>query len=130
MKIVTQHRLLKTIVGLINHHYKKKTFFSISKPSSLPFQTHFFPRTPTPPRAATKHPLLVFSKNPISDIVCATLSHAEEGALDNEKSCEECAVVGIYDDPEASRLYYLILYALHHCGQEGIKIVTVNNNVL
>ncbi|KAI3732245.1 hypothetical protein L1987_63446 [Smallanthus sonchifolius] len=39
------------------------------------------------------------------------------------KPREECGVVGIYGDPEASRLCYLSLHALQHRGQEGAGIV-------
>ncbi|KAL5143368.1 Amidophosphoribosyltransferase, chloroplastic [Glycine soja] len=109
---------------------------SFSKPSSLPFQTHSYsfpttlPTLPTPPRAAVvKTPLIVYSKNPISDIVSSTESRSG-GAWDDEKPREECGVVGIYGDPEASRLCYLALHALQHRGQEGAGIVTVHNNVL
>nr|BAA06023.1 amidophosphoribosyltransferase [Arabidopsis thaliana] len=45
---------------------------------------------------------------------------------DDEKPREECGVVGIYGDPEASRLFYLALHALQHRGQEGAGIVTVS----
>ncbi|CAA0363155.1 unnamed protein product [Arabidopsis thaliana] len=45
---------------------------------------------------------------------------------DDEKPREECGVVGIYGDPEASRLCYLALHALQHRGQEGAGIVTVS----
>ncbi|KAJ6365243.1 hypothetical protein OIU76_030085 [Salix suchowensis] len=47
---------------------------------------------------------------------------------DDDKPREECGVVGIYGDPEASRLCYLALHALQHRGQEGAGIVTVNEN--
>ncbi|GKF12367.1 amidophosphoribosyltransferase, chloroplastic-like protein, partial [Tanacetum coccineum] len=43
---------------------------------------------------------------------------------DDDKPREECGVVGIYGDPEASRLCYLALHALQHRGQEGAGIVT------
>ncbi|GAY66270.1 hypothetical protein CUMW_247420 [Citrus unshiu] len=49
---------------------------------------------------------------------------------DDDKPREECGVVGIYGDPEASRLCYLALHALQHRGQEGAGIVAVNNKVL
>ncbi|KAK2446805.1 amidophosphoribosyltransferase, chloroplastic [Trifolium repens] len=49
---------------------------------------------------------------------------------DDEKPREECGVVGIYGDPEASRLCYLALHALQHRGQEGAGIVAVNNSIL
>ncbi|KAJ7522986.1 hypothetical protein O6H91_18G033700 [Diphasiastrum complanatum] len=37
---------------------------------------------------------------------------------------EECGVVGIFGDDEASKLCYLALHALQHRGQEGAGIVT------
>ncbi|KAL6225586.1 hypothetical protein ACLB2K_004435 [Fragaria x ananassa] len=49
---------------------------------------------------------------------------------DDEKPREECGVVGIYGDPEASRLCYLALHALQHRGQEGAGIVCVHDNLL
>ncbi|KAI6677632.1 hypothetical protein NL676_038428 [Syzygium grande] len=48
----------------------------------------------------------------------------------DDKPREECGVVGIYGDPEASRLCYLALHALQHRGQEGAGIVAVHDNVL
>ncbi len=38
---------------------------------------------------------------------------------------DECGVFGIWNDPEASRLTYLGLYALQHRGQESAGIVTL-----
>jgi amidophosphoribosyltransferase len=38
---------------------------------------------------------------------------------------DECAVVGVWDDDEASRIAYLSLYALQHRGQESSGIVTL-----
>lgn len=38
--------------------------------------------------------------------------------------------MGIYGDPEASRLCYLALHALQHRGQEGAGIVCVQHDVL
>ena len=43
---------------------------------------------------------------------------------------EECGVVAIFGDPEASRLCYLSLHALQHRGQEGAGIVTANEHTL
>ncbi|EPS65109.1 amidophosphoribosyltransferase, partial [Genlisea aurea] len=43
---------------------------------------------------------------------------------DVDKPREECGVMGIYGDPEASRLAYLGLHALQHRGQEGAGIVS------
>ena len=39
---------------------------------------------------------------------------------------EECAVFGIWNHPEASRLSYLGLYALQHRGQEAAGIVSLH----
>ncbi|CAN4110543.1 unnamed protein product [Withania somnifera] len=49
---------------------------------------------------------------------------------DDDKPREECGVVGIYGDPEASRLCYLALHALQHRGQEGAGMVSVHDKVL
>lgn len=49
---------------------------------------------------------------------------------EDDKPHEECGVVGIYGDPEASRLSYLALHALQHRGQEGAGIVAANQNGL
>ncbi|XP_022986493.1 amidophosphoribosyltransferase, chloroplastic-like [Cucurbita maxima] len=62
------------------------------------------------------------AKSPISDFF--------SGDYSDDKPREECGVVGIYGDPEASRLCYLALHALQHRGQEGAGIVSVNENVL
>jgi len=43
---------------------------------------------------------------------------------------EECAVVGVYGQPEASNLVYLGLYALQHRGQEGSGIVSSDGEAL
>lgn len=39
---------------------------------------------------------------------------------------DECAVFGIWNDPEASHMTYLGLFALQHRGQESSGIVTLN----
>ena len=41
---------------------------------------------------------------------------------------EECAVFGIWNHPEASRLSYLGLYALQHRGQEASGIVSLHED--
>jgi amidophosphoribosyltransferase len=41
-----------------------------------------------------------------------------------DKFNEECAVIGIIGDPEASNYCYLGLYAMQHRGQEGAGIVS------
>lgn len=47
-------------------------------------------------------------------------------AWGSDKPREECGVVGIFGDSEASRLCYLALHALQHRGQEGAGIVVCN----
>ncbi|KAK9942793.1 hypothetical protein M0R45_008441 [Rubus argutus] len=76
--------------------------------------------------------LTVYSQNPISDIFSAHKQYPDDSSVDceDEKPREECGVVGIYGDPEASRLCYLALHALQHRGQEGAGIVCVKGNVL
>eukprot|EP00276_Gloeochaete_wittrockiana_P003753 CAMPEP_0184666624 /NCGR_PEP_ID=MMETSP0308-20130426/62763_1 /TAXON_ID=38269 /ORGANISM="Gloeochaete witrockiana, Strain SAG 46.84" /LENGTH=485 /DNA_ID=CAMNT_0027111315 /DNA_START=243 /DNA_END=1700 /DNA_ORIENTATION=- len=44
--------------------------------------------------------------------------------FDEDKPREECGIVGIYGDPEASNLAYLALHSLQHRGQEGAGIVS------
>lgn len=56
-------------------------------------------------------------------------SSVTDGSFD-DKPREECGVVGIFGDPEASRLCYLALHALQHRGQEGAGIVSVESKVL
>ncbi len=43
---------------------------------------------------------------------------------------EECAVMGIYNHPEAANMVYLGLYALQHRGQESSGIVSSNGEAL
>lgn len=40
---------------------------------------------------------------------------------------DKCAVMGVWNNPEASLLNYLGLYALQHRGQEGAGIVSLDN---
>ncbi|CAH9114702.1 unnamed protein product [Cuscuta epithymum] len=77
--------------------------------------------------------------NPISDVISNTETDHTSNQFasyftyddgDNEHLREECGVVGIYGDPEASRLCYLALHALQHRGQEGAGIVAVHDQVL
>nr|GMD04986.1 amidophosphoribosyltransferase, chloroplastic-like [Ipomoea batatas] len=71
------------------------------------------------------------SKNPVSDVRSDETSFASYFDEDRtDRLREECGVVGIYGDPEASRLCYLALHALQHRGQEGAGIVSVHDNVL
>ncbi|OIT22377.1 amidophosphoribosyltransferase, chloroplastic [Nicotiana attenuata] len=67
------------------------------------------------------------SKNPLKDVVSNDYSFASYFD-DDDKPREECGVVGIYGDPEASRLCYLALHSLQHRGQEGAGIVAVQDN--
>ncbi|MBA0733131.1 hypothetical protein Gogos_017170 [Gossypium gossypioides] len=98
---------------------------TLQKPSSFPCKHVLHPQ---------KSQFTTSSKNPISDFFSANKN--EDGLVppfsddDNDKPREECGVVGIFGDPEASRLCYLALHALQHRGQEGAGIVAVNNNVL
>ncbi len=43
---------------------------------------------------------------------------------------EKCAVVGIFDHPEASKLAYFSLHAQQHRGQEAAGISTSNGEKL
>ncbi|KAL9690895.1 hypothetical protein QQ045_011307 [Rhodiola kirilowii] len=75
----------------------------------------------------------IWSQNPISDVIRSDPDgNFADSAYedDDDKPREECGVVGIYGDPEASRLCYLALHALQHRGQEGAGIVSVENRVL
>jgi amidophosphoribosyltransferase len=47
-----------------------------------------------------------------------------------DKFREECAVVGVWNHPEAANMVYLGLYALQHRGQESSGIVSSDGNVL
>ncbi|KAL9682914.1 hypothetical protein QQ045_014726 [Rhodiola kirilowii] len=97
---------------------------TLSKPSVDQFPSISYTRKPA---------FKVLSRNPISDVIRSDpdanfLDSVYEG--DDDKPREECGVVGIYGDPEASRLCYLALHALQHRGQEGAGIVSVENRVL
>ena len=46
--------------------------------------------------------------------------------IPSDKLREECGVVAIYGNPEASKLAYLSLYALQHRGQESAGIAASN----
>ncbi|XP_074302424.1 amidophosphoribosyltransferase, chloroplastic-like [Silene latifolia] len=71
------------------------------------------------------------SQTPISTFSSSSPQIIDQGVddhIDDDKPREECGVVGIYGDPEASRLCYLSLHVLQHRGQEGAGIVTVNDD--
>ncbi|XVE48942.1 hypothetical protein DITRI_Ditri01bG0042600 [Diplodiscus trichospermus] len=99
---------------------------TLPKSSSFPCKPVFHTQTPQ---------FAISSKNPISEFFPANKGDPEDSFVssffdDDDKPREECGVVGIFGDPEASRLCYLALHALQHRGQEGAGIVAVNNNVL
>ncbi|KAM7470843.1 hypothetical protein LguiA_009026 [Lonicera macranthoides] len=103
--------------------------YSLAKPPS-PIPSSIFSKTlpksyPLSHKPTIKKTLFTLTaKNPIADVISGDFG-------DDDKPREECGVVGIYGDPEASRLCYLALHALQHRGQEGAGIVAVNeNNVL
>jgi amidophosphoribosyltransferase len=50
-----------------------------------------------------------------------TMQHEHDAFRDH------CGVVGIYGNPESSKLTYLALYALQHRGQDSAGIVSVDN---
>ncbi len=51
-------------------------------------------------------------------------------AAEDDHFHDECGVVGVQHHPEASRLAYLMLYALQHRGQESVGIVASDSNQL
>lgn len=71
--------------------------------------------------------------NPMADVVDIRRQQSfgdyRDGDYDDVLR-EECGVVGIYGDDEASRLCYLAIHALQHRGQEGAGIVTARSGVL
>ncbi|KAE8719106.1 Amidophosphoribosyltransferase 3 [Hibiscus syriacus] len=115
----------------------KNHSFSLKTPQKNPFS--LLPKTLQKPSSFpcnyinhTQKPYFaISSKNPISDFFSTNKNEGGSAFIDDdEKPREECGVVGIFGDPEASRLCYLALHALQHRGQEGAGIVAVNDNVL
>ncbi|RAL49329.1 unnamed protein product [Cuscuta campestris] len=88
------------------------------------------------PLAAARKPTAMAaaasSKSPKSESTenCFASYFDYDDERSNDHPREECGVVGIYGDPEASRLCYLALHALQHRGQEGAGIVAVHDNIL
>ncbi|XXG46717.1 hypothetical protein AAC387_Pa02g1491 [Persea americana] len=115
-----------------SHHPYPKTLPLSLKPLQNPNSPH--------PQQQNPHSLslsfkLSSSKNPISSFFPQDPTPTEAPKDPNflpesDKPREECGVVGIYGDPEASRLCYLALHALQHRGQEGAGIVTAHESVL
>lgn len=96
---------------------------TLQNPSFLSKDSFLYHAHPSP---LSSHLSSSTAATPIS----ASFFSSSSSELDSDKPREECGVVGIYGDPEASRLCYLALHALQHRGQEGAGIVTVHNNVL
>ncbi|CAA3013253.1 amidophosphoribosyltransferase, chloroplastic-like, partial [Olea europaea subsp. europaea] len=110
-------------------------FSSITRLCSLSPTSHDFNKLLSNLLKTIPKPLqITYSKNPLSDVIRETTKNSDDNSLnfndDDDKPREECGVVGIYGDPEASRLCYLALHALQHRGQEGAGIVSVHDNVL
>ncbi|GAY63776.1 hypothetical protein CUMW_228350, partial [Citrus unshiu] len=108
---------------------KSPSFSFLQNPAKNPF----FPQKQQ--SLTHKNNFTVLSKNPISECVTTNKEYPDDGFGsfdddDDDKPREECGVVGIYGDPEASCLCYLALHAMQHRGQEGAGIVAVNNKVL
>ncbi|KAL9227122.1 hypothetical protein vseg_002855 [Gypsophila vaccaria] len=105
------------------HHHHTLPKLPLKPPSLSPpsFSLHRKLR----PISATFSPTTSFSTTTTS---FSTTTTTTTSSSDDEKPREECGVVGIYGDSEASRLCYLSLHALQHRGQEGAGIVTVNND--
>ncbi|KAG9454395.1 hypothetical protein H6P81_007299 [Aristolochia fimbriata] len=78
--------------------------------------------TKSPSSVSSRTGTVAASRNPIAELVVNGVDEEDEGGADRLR--EECGVVGVYGDPEASRLCYLALHALQHRGQEGAGIVT------
>ncbi|CAN1173331.1 Amidophosphoribosyltransferase 2, chloroplastic [Linum perenne] len=106
---------------------------SISKPSLHPPSKSTLFHKPSSLLPATSKPSAVnlsFSKSSTpTHIPLAHRSPNPDSDESDDKPREECGVIGVYGDPEASRLCYLGLHALQHRGQEGAGIVAVKDQV-
>ena len=91
-------------------------------------------------RAASLQPFSSLRRLPIS---CSSSANDAQSRKDStpedfvkvfdfgsDKPREECGVVGIKGDPQASRLCSLALHALQHRGQEGAGIVSCDQGTL
>ncbi|CAJ1973019.1 unnamed protein product [Sphenostylis stenocarpa] len=109
---------------------------SLCKPSSFPFCN-------TPTFTTNNNTFLLYNNNSFQTLLshsihnpryplplaCTKDTNTFSSFNDDQKPREECGVVGIYGDPEASRLCSLALHALQHRGQEGAGIVAVHDNL-
>ncbi|GMH16282.1 hypothetical protein Nepgr_018123 [Nepenthes gracilis] len=121
---------LSTLSSSCSSSTRKPSILCPHYPSSYPTAPCFSLPRKNPPslclHSDTLKPVLTLS----SKSLMSDEQHSDCHVTDYDKPREECGVVGIYGDPEASRLCYLALHALQHRGQEGAGIVTVNNGVL
>ncbi|XP_004500761.1 amidophosphoribosyltransferase, chloroplastic-like [Cicer arietinum] len=115
-------------LSLSNPKLFSSSSFSTFKPSTISHPTFFHHKTLSFSTLKTNHKTLSSCNNNNNNNTFPFTNTTSDQNDDDEKPREECGVVGIYGDPEASRLCYLALHALQHRGQEGAGIVTVNNN--
>ncbi|PIA45842.1 hypothetical protein AQUCO_01600227v1 [Aquilegia coerulea] len=71
-----------------------------------------------------------YFKKTSESIVSASYLDDQYSDNDEKELREECGVVGVYGDPDASRLCCDALRSIQHRGQEGAGIVTAHNKVL
>ncbi|KAK9145998.1 hypothetical protein Sjap_005901 [Stephania japonica] len=90
--------------------------------------THLF--SPHPNKPLQFSPSLKLSTTTTTTKALLSCKATQFDDLGSDKPREECGVVGIFGDPEASRLCYLALHALQHRGQEGAGMVTVHDHLL
>ncbi|KAF6174288.1 hypothetical protein GIB67_040781 [Kingdonia uniflora] len=121
LSLLSSSFLQETQKPCSNPSYKKLLFLHSSKTLLKP---SIF-RSLTKPHNQPKTRIFC-NNNPALDFI------SEEYPNDDydEKLREECGVVGVFGDPDASRLCYLALYALQHRGKEGAGIATVNDGVI
>ncbi|TKY75452.1 Amidophosphoribosyltransferase [Spatholobus suberectus] len=111
--------------------YSTLSSSSLSKPSSFPFCNTATTTSASFLHSKSLQTALSYAANkPPSPLACRNNRNPNPFVSDDEKPREECGVVGIHGDPEASRLCYLALHALQHRGQEGAGIVAVRDSVL
>nr|XP_043630366.1 amidophosphoribosyltransferase, chloroplastic-like [Erigeron canadensis] len=124
-----------TVATHITTAHTTTTTTTTTTPIRLSKHTLFKPISKTQPNTTTlthkTHPPRSF-KNPLSQHFESHPDDQNQNFIisDDDKPREECGVVGIYGDPEASRLCYLALHALQHRGQEGAGIVTAYEGIL
>jgi len=75
-------------------------------------------------------PAVAVSENPMERRINESMNEDGEFDFDEDKPREECGIVGVYGDPEASNLAYLALHSLQHRGQEGAGIVSSDGRTL